>query len=583
MLSIHPTGVLGDVDFKVQSAELPETMSHTPPAPPADLAHHFSRASKARRPNPLKLYYKYLATPGMCNFSGGLPHTDLFPFDAVDLSVSPPARFAISTGHDSCSKPESGSSVHSHIPRSHERSSNALVQNHHVDWSSALQYGSAQGYPPLYKRLKTLTQIHHPNIPYHGGADIMIDAGSADGLAKVFDLLFNPWDEDLDHVGNRQGLMVDEFVYGPPLNQVRPKNVNMVPITMDVEGMLAYGAGSLSATLQSWDPARGKRPHVLYTIPTGQNPTSGVLSFRRRKDIYDICSRFDIVIIEDDPYWNLYYPSARSTSMRYRGSAPRTTHNYCTESLQGRSTGYRFLDELIPSFLSFDQDGRVIRLDSFSKSLAPGCRLGWITAQPAVCEQLFRITDDTTQQPSGFTQAIIAQMIGEPCRSGGRAEPVWGVDGWVRWLEGLRSTYQRRMVKMATVLEENRSLTTRAGTVNMFAFQWPMGGMFLWVEIDISSHHLVSVAGARRLMRALWLHCTRPPYLIMTVPGEEFAATETVKMDRGFLFLRFCFAAVEEDLLEAKTRAFTDACRDFWSITTIEEIDTILLEDERLV
>ncbi|KAF9769326.1 hypothetical protein IL306_013270 [Fusarium sp. DS 682] len=351
---------------------------------------------------------------------------------------------------------------------------------------------------------------------------------------------------------------------------------------MDHEGLLAYGEGSLSDVLQNWDPAKGKRPHVLYTIPTGQNPTSGVLSFTRRKEIYDICSRFDVVIVEDDPYWNLYYPSARIISSRYRGPSPSSnfpedpSHNYCTESLKGRSTGYEFLDELIPSFLSLDRDGRVIRLDSFSKSIAPGCRLGWITAQPAVCEQLFKITDDTTQQPSGFAQAIIAQIIGEPDSN---KESLWGPDGWVRWLQGLRYIYQRRMEKMATVLEENKVSGSGADKVKMFDFQWPMGGMFLWVEINISTHSLASQVGPRRLVRALWVHCTRHPYLILTVPGQDFAATDMVKTSRGFLFFRFCFAAVEEDVLQEKTKSFTDACRDFWMIGTVEEMDEILQSD----
>lgn len=235
----------------------------------------------------------------------------------------------------------------------------------------------------------------------------------------------------------------------------------------------------------------------------------------------------------------------------------------------------------MPSFLSLDTDGRVIRLDSFSKSIAPGCRLGWITAQPGVCEQLFRITDDTTQQPSGFVQAIVTRLIGE-LGSTGQISPGWGLEGWVRWLEGLRSTYERRMVKMATVFEENRFLISEKGRIKMFDFQWPMGGMFLWVKVNIFSHPVVSIAGPRRLMRALWIHCTQHPYLILTVPGGDFAATETVKTTRGYLFFRFCFAAVEENLLEAKSRSFTEACRDFWSIQSSEDIDEILREEDAL-
>ncbi|KAJ0117905.1 Pyridoxal phosphate-dependent transferase major region subdomain 1 [Diaporthe amygdali] len=551
---------------------------------PLSLTHHFSRASKTRRPNPLKEYYKYLFVPGMCNFSGGLPHPDIFPFEALDLSLNQPLRNPIlnhkETDHPSGNYPDIRVRIPRRVGEDHP--------GHKVDLSTALQYGSAQGYTPLYTWLRKLVNLtYHPNIPYQGGADVIIDGGSADGLSKVFELLFNPWNQDLDDIQNREGLIVEDFVYGPPLSQIRPKNVNIVPVTMDAEGMLAHGAGSLSDVLQNWDFSKGKRPHVVYTIPTGQNPTSGVLSFERRKEIYAVCSKFDLVLIEDDPYWNLFYPSTPSISKQYRGlSAPtnfptNTSHNYCTESLEGRSTGYRFLDELIPSFLSLDKDGRVIRLDSFSKSIAPGCRLGWITAQPSVCEQLFKITDDTTQQPSGFVQAIITRLIGE-LGSTGNVSTAWGLEGWVRWLEGLRSAYERRMIKLATALERNKVVTSATGQTKMFDFQWPMGGMFLWVEVNIFSHPLVSTVGPKRLMRALWIRCTQHPYRILTVPGGDFAATESVKGTRGFLFLRFCFAAVEEDLLEAKAQSFAEACREFWSIQSSNDIDEIMRDEDAL-
>ncbi len=326
-------------------------------------------------------------------------------------------------------------------------------------------------------------------------------------------------------------------------------------------------------------------------IRTGQNPTSGVLSFSRRKDLYKICSQFDVIIIEDDPYWNLYYPSAESISTKYRGTFPSKNfpadpnHNYSTQSLKGKSTGYRFLDKLIPSFLSMDVDGRVVRLDSFSKTIAPGCRLGWITAQPSMCEQLFRVTDGTTQAPSGFVQAIIAQLLGEfkstPLIELGAVDTDqqstgWGLDGWVSWLEGLRNTYERRMIVMATIFEENRFVTSEAGRKEMFDFKWPMGGMFIWIRVNISDHPLAASVDARRLMFSLWISCTQPPYRVLMVPGGDFAANKTIKESKGYPFLRFCFAAVEEGILEAKSQAFVEACRRFWAIYDVKEIEDIL-------
>ncbi|KAH6983561.1 aromatic amino acid aminotransferase [Ilyonectria sp. MPI-CAGE-AT-0026] len=568
-------------------------MSHETPKP-IDLAHHFSNSSKKRVPNVLKEYYKFLRIPEMGNLAGGLPFPANFPFNSLNLSLVDSGSLFNPHGSDS----ESGSS--SALDISIQRRSQGTNSVRKVDLDTALQYSGSQGYPALYAWLKKLANtVYHPNIPYNGGADVMINGGSADGLWKVYELLFNHWDKDLNKIQDREGLIVEEFVYGPPIAQIKPRDVNIVPVKMDAEGMLAYGTGGLQDVLQNWDYTRGKRPHVVYIIPhrltrtsTGQNPTSGVLSFPRRKEIYQICSQFDLVLIEDDPYWNLYYPSAQSISLKYRRnpiskSFPTSpNHNYSTQSLGGKSTGYQFLDELVPSFLSIDTDGRVIRLDSFSKTIAPGCRLGWITAQPSVCEQLFRITDSTTQPPSGFVQAIVSKLLGDfgsadqkgVNRSG--QSTLWGIKGWIQWLEGLRVTNERRMITMATILEENRFLTSEGGQTEMFSFQWPMGGMFLWVRVNIFNHPLASSINPKRLMLALWISCTQHPYRILTVPGQDFAANEAVKEDGGFVFLRFCFAAVEESLLEAKSRSFVEACRDFWAIRDAEAVEYILREED---
>ena len=139
----------------------------------------------------------------------------------------------------------------------------------------------------------------------------------------------------------------------------------------------------------------------------GHNPTGGTISVQRRKDIYKICVNFDVLIIEDDPYWYLQYPSANKC-VSSRSSLTSTP------IAPAKSSGYPFLDSLVPSYLSVDYQGRVIRLDTFSKTVAPGCRMGWITTQPALCERLLRITETSTQQPSGFVQSVIAELIMGP-------------------------------------------------------------------------------------------------------------------------------------------------------------------------
>ena len=132
--------------------------------------------------------------------------------------------------------------------------------------------------------------------------------------------------------------------------------------------------------------------------------TSGALSFSRRKKKYETCSRFDLVLIEDEPYRKpplsfcmidlLEIPG----QIYFRELSSRPHHNYSTQALEGQSTGYKFLDELVLSSLEYWCGWWTCQLIGyFSKTLAPGCRLGWVTAQRDVCEQLFMITDGTTQ------------------------------------------------------------------------------------------------------------------------------------------------------------------------------------------
>ena len=139
----------------------------------------------------------------------------------------------------------------------------------------------------------------------------------------------------------------------------------------------------------------------------------------------------------------------------------------------------------------------MVRLDTFSKTVAPGCRLGWITTQPNLCERLLRITETSTQQPSGFVQSMIAELIMGPHdpkhgRGGGKSNGGWQVDGWVRWLQGLRGNYERRMQTMCSVFEEGKELVKSGrrksidhewsvvDKVTLFDFVWPLGGMFVW-------------------------------------------------------------------------------------------------------
>ena len=118
---------------------------------------------------------------------------------------------------------------------------------------------------------------------------------------------------------------------------------------------------------------------MLTTSSMGQNPTSGVLSLQRRREIYALSQKYDILIVEDDPYWYLQFPSATSQNTTTTSDPANTSFNPDVTILttgeprpeHWKSSGFDFLDSLVPSYINIDTDGRVLRLDSFSSRFSP--------------------------------------------------------------------------------------------------------------------------------------------------------------------------------------------------------------------
>ena len=136
-----------------------------------------------------------------------------------------------------------------------------------IDLKSALQYGTAQGYPALYSFLRQFTVENlHPNIPYEGGPEIILTCGNTDGFCKTVEALSNVWDKDKDPVEVRGALLVEEFAYMNAVQAASPRGLNIVSVTVDDEGMKAGGRGGLGDVLENWDLSKGKRPHLLYTV-----------------------------------------------------------------------------------------------------------------------------------------------------------------------------------------------------------------------------------------------------------------------------------------------------------------------------
>jgi len=601
---------------------------------PKDLSHHLSRATKSREASAVKVFYKYFAIPGIAQLAGGLPSNDYFLFDTIGAKIAFPNRWQPTPNRpvDPPSLDDSSLSA-ARLNGTSSRQSDAVTVPHSsaqtnplrkVDIATALQYGTAQGYPPLYRFLREFTQTTlHPNCPYKGGPEIILTCGNTDGFSKTLLAFSNEWSVEKDWIRDRESILCEKFAFMTAIQTAKPRGLNVVPVEVDEEGMRHDGPGGLRDILENWDYSRGKLPHLMYTVTVGQNPTSGVLSLQRRRDIYALCSKYDVLIVEDDPYWYLQFPSATARNTTTVSDPLNVSFNPNIEMFANaeprpdgwKSSGFKYLDSLVPSYINIDTDGRVIRLDTFSKIVAPGCRLGWLSAQPAFVERILRITETSTAQPSGLVQSMVAEVLlgqdeadakSPPAQDKGALRQGWEFTGWVRWLEGLRGNYERRMNVMCQILESGNQLvkTGRRNSISsivsvdlnadewevvektqMYSFEWPVGGMFIWVRLHFETHSLYplfrrsSTEGLDRFSRALWVWLTKKPYLVLVAPGTMFSPTPEVAAKEGWQYFRLCFAAVDEEQIAPISQRFADAIAAFWKIKDPKVIEDLLQEN----
>ncbi|KAG7415707.1 Aromatic amino acid aminotransferase [Fusarium oxysporum f. sp. rapae] len=265
--------------------------------------------------------------------------------------------------------------------------------------------------------------------------------------------------------------------------------------------------------------ARGARkPHLLYTVPSGQNPTGATQSVERRREVYKVCQKHNIFIIEDEPYYFIQMKP-------YTGRGIDVLVNETVDE---------FLASLIPSYLSMDVDGRVLRMDSFSKVLVPGSRLGWITASKQVIQRYLCRAEVANQGPSGISQLIIWKLVDE----------TWGHDGYLKWLIDLRTNYTRRRNELLAACEDY--LPT-----DIASWIPPAAGMFLWVKLDHTKHPDCQRRSLDEIEEEIFRHSIDQGVLFAR--GSWFRAEPHTELNE--LFLRVTFAsAAEVDMCTAVQR-----------------------------
>ncbi|KAF5331715.1 hypothetical protein D9611_007705 [Ephemerocybe angulata] len=512
-----------------------------------DLTHHLSAFAKARPLSPLKGLQKYWGKPGIISLAGGLPSPDVFPFSSVGADILLPNAFPSQTEPSkaplswlwnlfSSGKPKT---VPIEIPR-HASTPGQL------DLATVLQYSMASGQPKLLDFARELTgKVFRPG---YSDWTVLAHVGNTDGWMKAVLTLCNPG----------EGVLTSTWTYPSALACMLPYNIKAVPVDMDGQGMRA---DALREVLANWDAeARGMPRRVVL----GQNPTGATMALGRKKEIYDVCVEFDVIIVEDDPYYFLqegpYHPPSHPARNERKGEL----------DLQA------YIDHLAPSYLRIDYEGRVIRLDTFSKTIAPGCRMGWFTCNPKFGERLERQAETSTQAPCGFSQALIISLVEQ-----------WGFEGFLRWTQGLQTQYTVRRdfiidcladefdlrvgvvansgvdcftgcdvytaypkVKSTRIFEEKKLFNDQ----ELLSFVPPTSGMFVWLKLNLEQHPQYGSKSAKELEWDLWVELAEAGVLFG--PGQMFAATATVEDEEPAGHFRVSFSNAEFNTMKKAISIF---------------------------
>jgi len=177
-----------------------------------------------------KILLKNLATTEhYVDPSAGLPNEAFFPYDTLEAQVAQPERWpptpndpnelAEKLASTSIKKPSTDAAYHITVPHA------STVPNplQKIDLTTALQYGTAQGYPPLYSFVRQFARVNlHPNVPYAGGIEVNLTNGNTDGFSKVLQAFINDWSEERDWIRERPALLVEEFAYMNAVQAAKP-------------------------------------------------------------------------------------------------------------------------------------------------------------------------------------------------------------------------------------------------------------------------------------------------------------------------------------------------------------------------
>ena len=265
------------------------------------------------------------------------------------------------------------------------------------DGATVLSYGSSAGYAPL----RDWIAERHGVDPER----VLVTNGSLQGMVFLAERF----------AGNR--VLVEEPTYDRPLKILAAHGVETVPVAMDDEGL------DLAALADALDS--GGRPAFLYTIPTFQNPSGRTLSVERRHQLAEVVREHELLVLEDDPYG----------LVRFDGEAP-------------------------PTLFELEGGTHVAYSSSFSKTIAPGLRVGYFVLPNALERELEALATSTYITPVLLGQATVFEFL-------------------------RRGNFEPNLERVSTLLGARRDAMLEALERELPDARWskPQGGYFVWLEL----------------------------------------------------------------------------------------------------
>lgn len=327
----------------------------------------------------------------------------------------------------------------------------AAVRAFDADPTGVTAYGPSAGYLPLREWIARKHGV--------GTDQVLVTNGSLQADAFLFDHLIRPGD----------AVVVERPTYDRTLLNLRRMGSELHGITIQPDGL---DTSELRKLLES-----GVRPRLAHVIPNYQNPAGVTLSLDKRRELLDLAVEFEFTIFEDDPY----------ADVRFRGEA-------------------------LPSMLSLDTQNRVVHASSFTKTVCPGVRVGYLVGPADLIADIAKKATNLYISPGMVSEATVHQF----CVSG-------DIDRSI-------ATVRRALGERAQVLAEalRRHLPEAR-------FVEPDGGYFLWVELpeDVEVDRLAPAAAERG---------------VAVVKGSDFV------LDGGQHALRLAYSAVTADQIDEGAR-----------------------------